>query len=133
MKTPLPLRPHHGLCLHFFVGKGYSDTFAIQMANISDSLKICPQTPVQLTVGADVICTACPHLQKGRCSSADKVERYDRSVLERCYLKEGQVLSYIQFCEAVQRHLLIPHKREDVCGDCVWNAVCKEVQDKRSL
>lgn len=31
-KAIIPLRAHHGLCLHFFRGKGYSGAFVENMA-----------------------------------------------------------------------------------------------------
>lgn len=30
-EKPVALRPHHGMCLAYFVGKGYSDGFTIHM------------------------------------------------------------------------------------------------------
>ena len=38
-ESPLPLRAHHGMCLAFFEGKGYSDGFTAHMRDILHSLK----------------------------------------------------------------------------------------------
>ena len=32
------IRPHHGMCLYFFEGKGYSNTFSEHMAQVKEEL-----------------------------------------------------------------------------------------------
>ena len=44
--NPLPLRPHHGMCMAYFVGRGYSDAFSVHMAALLEELE--PGSPVRL-------------------------------------------------------------------------------------
>ena len=51
----LPLRPHHGMCLSYFSGKGYSTGFTANMARIKSLLEETDPL-VRLTTGMDCIC-----------------------------------------------------------------------------
>ena len=90
-EASISLRAHHGLCLHFFQGKG----------------------------------RACPNNLCGQCESAEKVRRYDRAVLSLCGLTPGDVLPYRELAERVLGSILIPGRREDICGDCQWTDLCQ--------
>lgn len=120
---PLPLRPHHGLCMAFFQGKGYSGGFT---AALAARLKELQETdrPVVLTVGTDAVCAPCPHNAGGRCDAAEKVAAYDRSVLERCGLAEGQVCAFSRFTRLVQERIIAPGLRREICGGCQWDGLC---------
>ena len=118
----IPLRAHHGLCLHFFRGKGYSGDFVKNMAQKKAMLEENPL--VRLTDQADEICRACPNDLCGQCESAEKVQRYDREVLSRCGLTPGDVLPYRELTERVLDNILMPGHREEVCGDCQWTDLC---------
>lgn len=62
-KPVFPLRPHHGLCLRFFQGKGYSDGFVANMGAIQSMLKSNPL--IRLAPEMDEICRCCPNNQSG--------------------------------------------------------------------
>lgn len=102
-----PIRPHHGMCLAFFIGNGYSNEFTAHMQEMLDLFT--KGADVCLTVKTDEICSACPNNCEGVCEAAEKVKRYDNEVLVECGLKEGQKLAFPEFTEAVQKKLL---KRE---------------------
>ena len=123
MKQSISLRAHHGLCLHFFQGKGYSGAFVENMARKKAMLEENPL--VRLTDQADEICRACPNNLCGQCESAEKVRRYDRAVLSLCGLTPGDVLPYRELAERVLGSILIPGRREDICGDCQWTDLCQ--------
>lgn len=121
--SPVLFRPHHGLCFCFFQGKGYSPEFTKNLRRIllglsTNNLLIC------LTAGPDPVCAKCPNNLQGRCSSFEKVQRYDRTVLALCGLKEGDVLPYHSFCEHVRSCILNTGKRREVCADCSWDGLC---------
>lgn len=80
---------------------------------------------VRLTDQADEICRACPNNLCGQCESAEKVRRYDRAVLSLCGLTPGDVLPYRELAERVLGSILIPGRREDICGDCQWTDLCQ--------
>ena len=116
------LRPHHGLCLSFFRGKGYSEDFVENMTRIQGALAENPL--IRLTGNTDAICAACPNNQAGCCRTAEKAARYDREVLRRCGLREGTVLPYRDFEALVRRRILETGQREEICGGCQWSGLC---------
>ena len=120
----LTIRPHHGMCLAFFQGKGYSGGFTAHMAQVKESLEQDPA--VRLVVGGDEICTCCPNLRGGVCTAADKVERYDRAVLAACGLEDGAVLPWRRFAQLVDGRILAPGRRQEICGDCQWDTLCAQ-------
>ena len=60
------LRPHHGMCLAYFEGKGYSDGFTGNMQHMLELLE--KGADVEMAVFGDEICKACPNLKHGVCS-----------------------------------------------------------------
>lgn len=126
-RTPYPLRAHHGMCVAFFQGKGYSDEFTAHMAGIIRKLQSNP--PVLLSVQTDGICAKCPNNHGGVCGTAEKVLAYDRQVLSMTGLSEGAVLPYAEFRRAVDENILLPGRREEICGDCQWSSLCRFRED----
>ena len=120
----IPLRPHHGMCLAYFKGEGYSNGFSAHMQEMLDIFQ--KGAKIQLHADTDEICSACPNNEKGCCSSFSLVEAYDNAVLEECGLKEGQKLAFPEFTEAVQKKIIETGKRTKICGDCQWNRICQE-------
>lgn len=123
----VPLRPHHGMCLAYFVGSGYSEGFTRHMQEMLELLEADMQ--VILTVAVDEICSACPNNVSGVCKDSVKVECYDRAVLEQCGLTEGQELDFHEFVRVVQEHVIASGRRTEICGDCQWDGICG---DKKS-
>lgn len=116
------LRAHHGMCLAFFKGKGYSEEFTLHMTRIKNDLENNPN--VKIVCETDDICSKCPNNKNSECLSEDKVREYDRDVLRRCNLSEGEIISYDEFKDLVYKNILIPEKREEICGNCQWNELC---------
>jgi hypothetical protein len=110
------------MCLSYFQGKGYSEGFTGHMQEMKELLETDPQ--VKLVVETDEICAACPNNENGTCRSREKVEGYDRAVLEYCGLKEGQELSYLSFAHQVQEQILAKGQRPRICGNCQWDSLC---------
>ena len=121
-ETVYLFRAHHGLCLSFFQGKGYSGEFVENMARTKAIMETNPK--IRLTTQADEICRACPNKLSGHCESAEKVARYDREVLRRCRLSEGDILPFRELSERVLHSILMTGQREEICGDCQWNSLC---------
>lgn len=118
-----PIRPHHGLCLAFFRGKGYSEEFVENMTWMKAALEA--NAPVRLIDGTDAICAACPNNQDGACATAEKVAHYDREVLRHCGLHAGDTLPFRELEARVRETILLPGKREEICGDCQWSGLCR--------
>ena len=127
---PLPLRPHHGMCLAFFVGEGYSGSFAAHMGEILAALT--PDTVVKLVVDTDEVCTACPNNNGGTCAKPGLVADYDRQVLSRCGLTEGQIISFGRFTALVDEKILSPGYRREICGGCQWDGLCAATANRWS-
>lgn len=118
------LRAHHGMCLAFFRGKGYSDEFTEHMKEIQSRLKENPQ--VCILAQTDDICSACPNNRQGHCvTTGGNAAEYDRQVLLRCGLLEGEVMHFLDFEKLVYEQILLPGKREEICGNCRWNGLCQ--------
>jgi len=131
----IPLRPHHGMCLAFFEGKGYSSAFTSHMQGVLDLLteegrSQEAEIPVRLTIGTDVICTACPHNGNGICAADAKVSGYDRKVLELCGLTPGETMPFSKFAFRVQSEILSPGKRKSVCAGCQWEELCEHQKSR---
>ena len=124
MKEPIKLRAHHGMCLKYFVGKGYSNDFIKNMANIKEELKANPC--VLITDKPDVICDICPGNNDGICVSQDKVSFYDKAVLDICNIPDGTVMPYLDFENLVRQNILSQNKRKDICSNCEWDDLCKD-------
>ncbi|MDE6776978.1 MAG: DUF1284 domain-containing protein [Oscillospiraceae bacterium] len=123
------LRPHHGLCITFFEGKGYDDNFIQHMKNVISILQ--EQNPeIKLVLETDYICACCPHQKNQLCDSDCKVQRYDRAVLKACNLQENQVLNWSEFCETLNKKILSSKPISEICVNCQWLAICKTNQIK---
>ncbi len=143
-ENPISLRPHHGMCLAYFEGKGYSEGFIAHMQRMLELFtaadvaaadpeqggKKSEKVLVRLTARTDEICSACPNNLDGNCREAEKVRRYDLGVLDFCGLKEGQILEYDQFASLVQERILSAGKRVEICGGCQWESICAKRKNK---
>lgn len=125
----LCLRPHHGLCIRHFTGKGYSPAFVTNMEQVIARLCAAPETEIALTAGADVLCACCPHNQNGRCASAPKPAQYDAAVLRLCGLEVGKRLPWREFQQQVETRVLSEGLLQEVCKDCQWLSLCEKQND----
>ncbi|NLJ31254.1 MAG: DUF1284 domain-containing protein [Clostridiales bacterium] len=123
---PVRLRPHHGLCSCFFQGRGYSPAFAANMERVLLRLRENPAREVELVIGPDVLCAACPHRVSAGCETADKADRYDCRCLAACGLENGSVLQWGLYRRIIAEKILLPGRRKMICGDCVWNEICQQ-------
>lgn len=125
---PLLLRPHHGMCLQFFTGKGYSGGFVKNMKKICAKLERDPSQTVVLCKGPDAICRACPHWVETGCRSDPKPTQYDTMCLSACGFREGEKISWEEFSGGIRETAL---KSSDsfarICSDCVWFSVCQQL------
>lgn len=125
---PVPLRPHHGMCLAYFKGMGYSDGFSVHMQEMLEIFQ--KGAKIRLHADTDEICSACPNNEKGHCSSLSLVAEYDRAVLKFCNLENGQVMDFAAFTDKVQKEILAAGKRTEICGKCQWNSICESQRSR---
>lgn len=116
------IRAHHGMCLAYFKGKGYSAEFTEHMGKVKRELEKNPK--VRIIDETDDICGHCPNNVSGVCTSMDKVAGYDHKALALCGLEAGTELEWKAFEGLVRSRILDAGKRKAVCGDCQWNDVC---------
>ena len=122
MEYQYKIRAHHGMCIAFFQGKGYSNEFTAHMSEMIHKLENNPT--ICISTQMDVICLKCPNNKQGICETEKKVAEYDRQVLERCGLSDGMIMPYADFKKAVYDNILLPGKREEICGNCQWSEIC---------
>ncbi|MBS6534273.1 DUF1284 domain-containing protein [Peptoniphilus harei] len=125
----LKIRAHHLLCTENFVGEGYSDDFSKNMAKVIGQLKENPK--VKLLADLDDICGPCPENLGTKCESDDLVKSYDKKVLEVLNLSEGEIYSWADIRKLACDIIFVKNRREEICGECQWNELCKEVEAKR--
>ena len=122
------LRPHHGMCFQFYAGKGYSADFTDHMGKVIKEFADAPWQKIRLMVVADVVCENCPHNESGICTSQEKVRRYDEEVLRACGLTEGDIIPYAEFLGLVKDRIITSGRRGEICADCSWDCICREMQ-----
>ncbi|MGN1181323.1 MAG: DUF1284 domain-containing protein [Suilimivivens sp.] len=121
------IRAHHGMCLAFFEGKGYSSEFAKHMGEIK---KLLSEDPVVTVVSqTDDICSFCPNNENGICTAQEKVAGYDRSVLSLCGLKPDTQMNFKKFEKLVNEKILAAGRRKGICGGCQWENICGKKEE----
>lgn len=120
----IKLRPHHGLCMQFFRGEGYSADFVKHMAEIISALN--RGASVELTDRTDSICAACPNNLGGVCHTEEKVRQFDNGVLQYGGLTVDEVLNGTEFRRIVRERIIERGVMKEICGDCEWARICHE-------
>lgn len=126
---PITLRPHHILCIAHFVGRGYDAPFTANMTRVIDYLHK-ENPPVKLVLGADIICSACPHNHAGICTHTKKVALYDTRCLSLCGLSADDTLDWRQLQDTARRSILDAGLLCRVCDGCGWFELCQGVHRK---
>jgi hypothetical protein len=134
MSKELLLRPHHALCLQYFIGQGYGGEFVENMFHIKRLLCEKPDRTVILHSGTDCICAACPNNRGGVCLSSEKVARYDRECLKACGIAENQAISWAELRRrAAEKIIRKPEVRNQICFDCLWKTLCQQQDVENSV
>jgi Uncharacterized conserved protein len=120
------LRGHHLFCLLGYRGKGYSEGFCTNMTAIYETLRLQPQTIIEIMEGPDVICAAFPADQPNHCHNAS-VYRKDQEILGELGLAVGNRLSWEDLCRLVA-DAIQPSDIHRLCHDCPWEpyGLCQE-------
>ncbi len=119
--TPVPLRPHHLLCLLGFRGHGYSDVFTANMAALAVRLRGPggADTPLVIQPVADAICAPCPRRRGTGCLDADRIAMLDRRHAARLGLAPGARLTWGEALARIGRELH-PDDLDTLCDGCRW-------------
>lgn len=119
------LRPHRGLCIQFYKGKGYNKDFTKKMDELIKLIEVNPNLQIQLHSDTDVLCEACPNNIDFCCITYEKVKRYDEMVLSYCDLNSGEKLSIQDFLHLVKEKILNKGIQPFICSNCEWYSICK--------
>ncbi|HUX80489.1 MAG TPA: DUF1284 domain-containing protein [Alphaproteobacteria bacterium] len=123
----LSFRPHHFLCTLGFQGKGYSPEFIENYTQIVEALQENEELPIEVVVGADSICEACPHQEKGKCTTEEKIQKLDSHHSQILSIRSGDVMTWKRGKELLREHMTIEafHK---ACEGCQWKSlgVCED-------
>lgn len=128
----IELRPHHGLCIGQFIGKGYNETFVQNMSKMVSYLESHEEETIRLVCHTDIICGSCPHNEDGKCRSGQKVLNYDKACLTLCGLQDNQELSYQTYKRLVRENIYRTGKLKEVCSNCSWISLCLKYAGCRS-
>ena len=79
---------------------------------------------VNLTVGCDEICKACPNNIGGKCKDFDKVERIDNNCLAELDLSGGELIKWQALKQLSYNNIIKENKIKSVCKNCVWQYLC---------
>lgn len=123
------IRAHHGMCLAFFEGKGYSKGFTLHMQKVLDYMQ--KKTVVTIITEEDIICSACPHFKGTACETSEKVKNYDNQVLKYCEIKSGETLRWDDFQALVKEKIIYTHKRMEICKNCQWSEICNKKEENK--
>ena len=117
------LRPHHGICIGFFQGKGYSKEFTEHM---TDTIKYLEKNNPQIcvTFGTDEICRACPNNINGQCNGDEKVSAIDKRCLDALNIKDNTIINYKDYKALIKEKILDKAIGINICKDCQWTHIC---------
>lgn len=122
MTAPLKFRPHHYLCALGFQGKGYSESFTLNMhAIVEEQLRVeGGDARVIQTVGmTDDICGPCPKRRGRLCSNQPKIKTLDRSHASALKLSANEVLTWGEAKARIKKHVPVGSLKT-VCAGCQW-------------
>jgi hypothetical protein len=128
----LKLRGHHLICLHFFNGEGYDQTF---IDNLRDTLKTLLSEELEIVAGGDNVCRECPYLKDESCqyhNNADaEIREMDRKALELLGFAVGNSVSWDRIRNSIPK--IFPEWFRSCCTDCEWLLVCEKNHDFRKV
>jgi hypothetical protein len=125
-KSPIKLRGHHLICLHFFTGEGYNPEF---IGNLKEILRrVQAGENVEVCSGADDVCTLCPFLTERRCQynkhAENEIQKMDRDATSLLSIKPGMNVLWFDMQERVKG--ILRTWMQDYCKNCTWREVCEK-------
>lgn len=118
------IRPHHLLCMHAFIGKGYSESFTIKMGSIIE--KIRSEKKLKIVFHSDDICAACPHQEENKaCKSENSTLLLDKKVISKFEIQERE---YSTDEISLFMRKLTKEDFAHICSTCSWysSGICEK-------
>ena len=121
----LKFRGHHLICLHFFNGEGYDETF---IKNLRDILKRTSKEEITISSGADDVCAECSYLKNYRCcysENADKeILEMDNKALELLGHSHNDTVRWEELENKIPG--IFPEWFSLYCRECEWKGACEK-------
>ncbi len=117
------LRPHHSLCIQFFIGNGYSEKFIDSMRSLIHELEN-EDNEVIISGGCDSICSFCPNKTGGRCLNEDKVAMIDKRCISALGLETDISLKWSQLRQKAYDNIISCGRLDEICQNCCWKNIC---------
>lgn len=115
------IRPHHLLCMHGFVGKGYDAGFTENMARLVGLIQRNGNTKLNIILNTDDICMKCPHKAgENLCARQEKVARLDDGTVKTLGIR-AEVYSYHEIAARIKANLS-EDGFDEICHECEWHA-----------
>ncbi len=126
------LRGHHLLCVHGFVGMGYSPSFVEKMSEIVEDIRSSKEDfPIRVVKAFDDACLACPHKGDSKCKENDEsdafVKSLDQKVMSHLGIQHGEVVMKNELMQLTAARVK-PNDLDRLCAGCSWleYGVCKK-------
>ncbi len=125
-ESPLRLRGHHLICLHFFHNEGYTPDF---ITNLEKLLKRAEAgEDIQICSGPDSVCLSCPYLKNHLCSFESNAEtaitEMDAKAIQLLKLKILERVNWQHIREKIP--IVMPSWATLYCRGCSWKAACEK-------
>jgi hypothetical protein len=122
--SPLKLRGHHLICLHFFRGEGYAPEFIALLGEILKRAVTGEQ--IEIVSDADDVCHICPYLRGEECfyhqESDQEIREMDRKALELLELKARDIVLWKHVRDKIP--YVFYRWSQEFCSACYWNKAC---------
>ena len=119
-------RPHHIFCVRFLPGKasGRGDEFDRESEKIREMMRSGMDTVVQVTQGADDLCTFCPDCKNNRCENTygdeDQVLKWDAKIMKELDISYGQKMTIKTLRAVIENKAPLDFCRQR----CPWRSLC---------
>ena len=125
-ETPIKLRGHHLICLHFFTGEGYDPEFIRNLREIL--MRVQSGETVEICSGADDVCIMCPFLKDRRCRydkhAENEIQKMDREATVLLRIAPGMKVTWSEIQEQLRG--IFQKWSTDYCRSCTWRTVCEK-------
>lgn len=115
-------RPHHFLCTLGFEGKGYSESFVKNYAEIARELRETvdgDKRMIEVVDGTDSICGPCPNRREDACETEAKIRTLDGAHAKILGVKAGDRLTWGSAKKALRENMSL-EKFTTACAPCAW-------------
>lgn len=119
------LRGHHLVCLNFFNGEGYDETF---IKNLKTLLARVEEEEITISSGADDVCRSCPYLKEKKClyakNSDEDIMGMDAKALSFLALSHGDKVKWEELKDKTAK--IFPEWFSLYCKECDWRNACEK-------